>query len=39
MNIPQVMVGIALVYLKDDKDAIQEISKLDNLCKVSIFQR
>ena len=37
LNIGPVMIGFAILYLKDNLDVIQEISKLDHLCKVSIF--
>ena len=29
LNIPHIIVGLSIVYLKDFKDPIQEISKLD----------
>jgi hypothetical protein len=38
LNVGPVTIGFAIVYLKDNLDVIQEISKLDILCKVSIFQ-
>jgi hypothetical protein len=39
LNVPHVIVGLSIVYLKDFKDPIQEISKLDYYYSVSIFQR
>ena len=38
-NVPQMMVGYAIIRLKDYNDPIQYISRLDNTLKVSIFQR
>ena len=37
INFPQIIVGFAIVRLKDNKDFIQELSKLDYLVIVSIF--
>ena len=37
LNVPLIFVGLSIVYLKDLKDPISEISKLDNLYIVSIF--
>ena len=39
LNIGPLLAGLAIIYLKDNSDVIQEISKLDYLCKVSIFQK
>jgi hypothetical protein len=39
LNIPHILVGLSIVYLKDFKDPIQEVSKLDYFYSVSIFQR
>lgn len=39
LNLPQIMIGYAILKLKDSKDVIQELSKLDYLIIVSVFQR
>lgn len=39
VNIHHIMLGYAIIYLKDSKDCLQELSKLDYLLKISIFQR
>lgn len=39
INIPQILIAYAVVYLKESNDCLQEISKLDYLLKISIFQR
>lgn len=39
MNGPQIVVAFAILYLKDSKDVLQELSKLDYLLMISIFQR
>lgn len=38
-NLHQIGMSCAILYLKDTRDMIQELSKLDNLLVVSIFQR
>jgi len=37
LNFPQIMLGFGILYLKDNKDVLQELSKLDYLVHVSIF--
>ena len=37
LNIPQIIQAVAILYLKDSKDVMQELSKLDYLVIVSIF--
>lgn len=39
LNAPQIMLAYAILNLKDSKDVMQELSKLDYLLIVSIFQR
>lgn len=38
-NLHHIMIAYAILYLKDSKDCLQELSKLDYLLKISIFQR
>jgi hypothetical protein len=38
-NTPQIAISCGVVFLKDNKDMLQELSKLDYLVKISIFQR
>ena len=37
MNIPQILVALGVIFLKNENDVIQEISKLEYLEHVSIF--
>ena len=37
LSLPQIFLSISVILFKDNKDMISEISKLDNLYKVSIF--
>ena len=39
LNFPIIIMSYAILYLKNTDDVIQEVSKLDNLLIVSIFQR
>ena len=39
LNLPQIMIAFAILKLKDSKDVIQELSKLDYLIMVSVFQK
>lgn len=39
VNLHHIIVAIAVLFLKDSKDCLQELSKLDYLLKISIFQR
>jgi len=39
INLPQILMSCGVLYLKDNKDMLQELSKLDYLIPVSIFQR
>lgn len=38
-NVHHIILGYAILFLKDSKDCLQELSKLDYLLKISIFQR
>ena len=38
-NLPSILLAYTILYLKDSRDVIEGISKLDNLLVVSIFQR
>ena len=37
LNVPQIIIAIAIIYLKDENDYIQEISYLEYQMPVSIF--
>lgn len=39
VNLHHIIIAYAIIYLKDSKDCLQELSKLDYLLKISIFQR
>lgn len=39
LNFPIIIMSYAILYLKNTDDVIQEVSKLDNLLIVSLFQR
>ena len=38
LSLPQILLSITVIFCKDNLDMISEISKLDNLVVVSIFQ-
>ena len=38
-NLPSILLAYTILYLKDSRDIIEGISKLDNLLIISIFQR
>lgn len=39
LNVPQMLAAVAVLYFKDKSDMLQQLSKLDYLVKVSIFQQ
>ena len=39
LNIPQILMAFGIIFLKDDNDHLQELSKLEYELKISIFQR
>ena len=39
LNIPQLLIASIIVFIKDSSDQIVNVSKLDNLLIISIFQR
>jgi len=39
LALPTFLLALILIYVKNSKDVLQGINKLDNLLKVSIFQR
>ena len=39
LGLPTLFLALILIYIKPSKDMLQGINKLDNLLKVSVFQR